>query len=82
VKLDRIQSEKKAWEDEKRLIHAKNGFNTDIINLNVGGTQSIMVSQKVLTSVEGSALQKMFSGMHNLKKIDDKIFLDRDGFTF
>lgn len=41
-----------------------------------------MVSQKVLTSVEGSALQKMFSGMHNLKKIDDKIFLDRDGFTF
>jgi len=36
----------------------------------------------VLTSVEGSALQKMFSGMHNLKKIDDKIFLDRDGFTF
>ena len=36
----------------------------------------------MLTSVEGSALQKMFSGMHNLKKIDDKIFLDRDGFTF
>lgn len=41
-----------------------------------------MVSQKVLASVQGSSLQKMFSGMHNLKKVDNSIFLDRDGLTF
>lgn len=41
-----------------------------------------MVSQKVLASVNGSALSKMFSGMHNLKKVDGAIFLDRDGQTF
>jgi hypothetical protein len=24
----------------------------------------------------------MFSGMHDLKKVDDSVFLDRDGKTF
>jgi hypothetical protein len=24
----------------------------------------------------------MFNGMHDLKKIDDKVFLDRDGKSF
>ena len=42
-----------------------------------------MVSQKVLTSVPGSTLEKMFSGMHDLTKVDQgSIFLDRDGKTF
>lgn len=44
VKLDKIQAEKKAWEEEKRLILAKNGFNSEVLNLNVGGTHRIMVS--------------------------------------
>ena len=61
---------------------AKNGFKSDIINLNVGGTHKVMVSQKVLTSVGGSNLAKMFSGMHSLKKVDNSVFLDRDGLTF
>ena len=56
IKLDKIQAEKKAWEEEKRLILAKNGFNSEILNLNVGGTHRVMVSQKVLTYVQGSAL--------------------------
>jgi hypothetical protein len=41
-----------------------------------------MVSQKVLTSVPNSGLEKMFSGMHELKKVDNSFFLDRDGNTF
>lgn len=42
-----------------------------------------MVSQKVLCSVAGSTLERMFSGMHELTKTgDDSIFLDRDGKTF
>jgi len=64
------------------LILAKNGFNSEILNLNVGGTHRVMVSQKILTAVQGSALQKMFTGMHNLKKVDNSVFLDRDGTTF
>ena len=42
-----------------------------------------MVSKGVLSSVQGSTLQKMFSGNHELKVFDDgSIFLDRDGKIF
>lgn len=41
-----------------------------------------MVSQKVITSVPESTLSKMFNGMHELKRVDDNIFLDRDATTF
>jgi hypothetical protein len=30
-KLDLIQADKKSWEEEKRLILAKNNFNTEIL---------------------------------------------------
>ena len=81
-KLDRILEEKRLWEDEKRMLKNKNGFESDILQLNVGGTHKLMVSTKVLQSVQGSQLQKMFGGMHELKKVDDCVFLDRDGGTF
>jgi hypothetical protein len=32
--------------------------------------------------VKNSQLTKMFSGMHELKKVDDAYFIDRDGATF
>ena len=82
TKLEKIKQERENWEHEKRLISHKNQFYSDILSLNVGGTHKIMVSQKVISSVPGSSLQKMFSGMHDLKKVDESIFLDRDGNTF
>lgn len=42
----------------------------------------MMTERDILTQVPGSNLEKMFSGMHDLKKIDEKVFLDRDGKTF
>ena len=35
-----------------------------------------------MQSVKGSMLAKLFSDMHELKKVDDEVFLDRDGKTF
>lgn len=35
-----------------------------------------------MTSVPGSKLAALFSEMHELKKVDDEVFLDRDGVTF
>ena len=65
------------------MISGKNSFGSEVLSLNVGGTHNIMVSQKVLTSVPASTLEKMFSGMHELTKVDEgSIFLDRDGKTF
>lgn len=60
----------------------KNNFGSEVLNLNIGGTAQIMVTQKVLTSVPNSQLAKMFSGMHEVKKVEDSVFLDRDGKTF
>ena len=42
----------------------------------------MMTERDVLRLCPGSTLEKMFSGMHELKKIDDEVFLDRDGKTF
>jgi hypothetical protein len=53
-----------------------------MIKLNVGGTNLLACSRKVLCQVKGSSLEKMFSGMHKLKVINDHVFLDRDGQTF
>ena len=53
-----------------------------MVALNVGGTHHMMTERDILRQVPGSNLEKMFNGMHDLKKIDDKVFLDRDGKTF
>ena len=36
----------------------------------------------LLTSVRGSWLEKVFSGKHDLKYVDDYIFLDRNPIVF
>lgn len=41
-----------------------------------------MTERDVLRLCQGSILEKMFNGMHNLKKVEDEVFLDRDGTTF
>ena len=82
MKLKGIQKEKKDWETEKALIAQKNHLGSEVLSINIGGTNTIMVSQKVITSVPDSSLAKMFNGMHQLKRVDDHIFLDRDSKTF
>ena len=57
-------------------------IDSEIISLNVGGRAHIHTAKDVLTSVEGSKLAALFSEMHELKKVDDEVFLDRDGSTF
>ena len=44
AKFDKIQAEKDAWEHEKRLIGQKNNFNSEVLNMNIGGTHKIMCS--------------------------------------
>lgn len=74
--------EKQEWEIEKKLISIKYGL-PEVLELNVGGTQKIMVSHNIICSIPESTLAKLFKGNHELKKCDDgSIFLDRDGKTF
>lgn len=57
-------------------------MDSEVVALNVGGTHHLMTERDVLTLCKGSILEKMFNGMHDLKKVNDEVFLDRDGRTF
>ena len=57
-------------------------IDSEIVSLNVGGRAHITTEKEVLTSVKGSKLAALFSDMHELKKVDNEIFIDRDGSTF
>lgn len=74
--------ERDAWEAEKDEIKAVMKYDSDVVTINVGGTVHLQTEKEVLCSVEGSTLQKLFSDMHELKKINEEVFLDRDGETF
>ena len=52
------------------------------MSINIGGTTHIQTEKDVLCSVDGSTLAKLFSDMHELKKVNEEVFLDRDGETF
>jgi hypothetical protein len=55
---------------------------SEVVSLNVGGNVHIQTEKDVLRSVQGSLLAKMFSDMHELKMINEEVFLDRDGKSF
>ena len=81
-KNDMIVQEREIWEREKQEIRDMVKMDSEVLALNVGGTHHMMTERDVLRLVPGSTLEKMFSGMHELKKIDEEVFLDRDGQTF
>ena len=63
----------------ERVVHSS----TDILQLDVGGvTEGFKVRRSLLTSVQGSALEAMFSGRHALPLHNDNIFIDRNPRVF
>ena len=54
----------------------------DIIDLDIGGTNLITTSKRTLMKFEGSTLEAMFSGRHDLPRHNGRIFIDRDGQAF
>ena len=49
----------------------------DILDLDVSGvTEGFKVAKSLLKSVPGSALDTMFSGRQELKKVDGRIFIN------
>ena len=53
----------------------------DLVKINVGGT-TYMTKRSVLTQVEGSLMEAMFSGRHPVEEVEGMIFIDRDPETF
>ena len=81
-KHQRIHDERDEWETEKLLIAQKMKYDSDIIKLNIGGRTHLQCEKSLLTSVPGSTLAILFNEMHELKKVNDEVFLDRNGKTF
>jgi len=77
-----IKIERDAWEAEKDEISSLVKLDSEVVSLNIGGNVHIQTEKEVLRSVPNSLLAKMFSDMHELKKINEEVFLDRDGKTF
>ena len=69
------------WEKEKERI-AQIQQISDIVELNVGGHKDIDVRKSTLTRVQGSALEAMFSGRHEVQTINGRVFIDRDPHPF
>ena len=77
-----IVAERKKWEAEKKEISDLVRLDSDVVAINVGGTHHMMTERDVLRLCPDSTLAKMFNGMNELKRINDEVFLDRDGRTF
>ena len=75
-------AERDQWERDKAEIRARIKLDGEVVALNVGGTHHMMTERDILMQCKGSLLERMFSGLHELKIIDDEVFLDRDGKTF
>ena len=43
-------------------------LDSEVVAINVGGTHHMMTERDVLRLVPGSTLEKMFNGLHELKK--------------
>jgi len=82
MKRIEIAAEREQWLSEINEIKQFTKLDSEVIALNVGGTHHLMTERDVLRSVPNSLLYKMFSGMHECKRINDEVFLDRDGKTF
>ncbi len=78
--LEKLDKEKK---ELKFLYKLYNGAQeSDILELNIGGTHQITTTRGTLIKYKNSALAVFFSGLHPLPMIGDKIFIDREGEQF
>ena len=78
--LEKLEQEKNGL---KNLFKLYNGVSeSDILELNIGGTHEITTTRATLTKYKNSALAVFFSGQSPMPKFGDKIFIDRDGEQF
>ena len=78
--LEKLDKEKN---ELKHLFKLFNGADeSDILELNIGGTHQITTTRGTLIKYKNSALAVFFSGLHPLPMIGDKIFIDREGEQF
>jgi hypothetical protein len=83
IESDKLENDKLLWKQEYEKVKiSQEGF-TDLVSLSVrGATEGFTVPRKLLTQEEGSSLEAFFSGRHEVTKVDNHIYLDRDPEIF
>ena len=76
-----LDAEKAAWEEQKIMIGNTQKFDSQQINLNVGGMR-FSTTLATLNTFPDSMLGAMFSGRHTITKTDGEYFFDRSGRLF
>lgn len=82
VELERLSEEKTQWMDNMKKVENMYSEESNIVDLNIGGTHMISTSKSTLTKFSNSALAAMFSGRHKLSHHNGRVFIDRDGDAF
>jgi hypothetical protein len=78
----KLEKEKELWKENSKIVDGLKCKESDILDLDIGGTHKITTTRSTLIKHPNSALAAMFSGRHELPKHDGRIFIDRDGHAF
>ena len=81
-KQTQLESDKSHWEDTRTKVDKLYAPESQIVDLDIGGTHKVSTTLSTLTSVSDSALAAMFSGRHKLTVHKDRVFVDREGESF
>ena len=63
-------------------IRNANCGSEEVVHLNIGGSQKMTVRKGIFFQIEGCLLSDLFQNTKQMKKVDNKIFIDRDPRTF
>lgn len=64
-----LNEEREQFIQDCERIQKNNYVGSDLLNLNISGTKKILTTRQLLTCVEGSDMQKAFSGQCKLKEV-------------
>jgi hypothetical protein len=78
----KLEKEKDQFKENLKIIESVNIKDSDILDLDVGGTQKITTLRSTLLKYPNSALAAMFSGKYEIAKHNERHFIDRDGSSF
>ena len=89
LEISNLQKERESWKESNKLVENMKVKESDILDLDIGGTQKITTARATLLKVKflliqypNSALAAMFSGRYEIKQHNERYFIDRDGDTF
>jgi hypothetical protein len=82
LELAKLENERNLWKENLNIIDSLKCKESDILDLDIGGTHKITTTRSTLVKSSNSALAAMFSGRHELPIHNGRVFIDRDGLAF